>query len=334
MRAVMKQPSLSVIPAVFAAAVLVNARAASAQVVDLLPNLTPRPASELSIVEDPTTGHLLLRFAAINTNLGLGPLEVRAGGASGAGQVVYQRIYRSNGTYYENPAPTTMTYHPAHNHFHVNGFALYTLRAVGDASTSGKTAEKTSFCIEDTTPIALGLPGAPNSGVYTTCNPTVQGVSVGWGDRYGPTLPGQFFDINGNPEGDYDLSIETDPVDNFIETNESDNVSCVRLHINPTARTVQAVGTCGAVTIDSISPNTARPGTSVTVTIRGSGFAQGMAVGFENGSGPAPVASNVVLSSTTITATVTVKSGGGKQARVWDVRVGSGVLFRSFTVKQ
>jgi hypothetical protein len=42
----------------------------------------------------------------------------------------------------------------------------------------------------------------------------------------------------------------------------------------------------------------------------------------------------VVLSPTTITATVSVKNGGGKQTRVWDVRVGSGVLFRSFTVKQ
>jgi hypothetical protein len=29
-----------------------------------------------------------------------------------------------------------------------------------------------------------------------------------------------------------------------------------------------------------------------------------------------------------------VKSGGGKQTRYWDVRVGSGALFRAFTVKQ
>ena len=331
----MKKSRLSVIPAVFAAAVLVNSYAASAQVVDLLPNLTPRPASEIGIVQDQTTGHILLRFAAINTNLGLGPLEVRAGGATGAGQVVYQRIYQSDGGYYDVSPTATMTYHPEHNHFHVNGFALYTLKAVGAASTQGKTAEKTSFCIEDTTPIDLRLPGAPNSGVYTTCNPTVQGVSVGWGDRYGPSLEGQAFDITGDPEGDYELTIETDPVDNFTETNETDNVSCVRLHINPVARTVQALGLCGAVTVTSISPNTVQPGKSVNVTITGAGFAQGMAVGFENGSGPAPVASNVVVvNSTTITATVSAKNGGGKQARVWDVRVGAGTLFRAFTVRQ
>ncbi len=129
--------------------------------------------------------------------------------------------------------------------------------------------------------------------------------------------------------------IETDPVNNFIETIETDNVSCVRLHINPAARTVQALGLCGAVTVTSISPNTTQPGTPINVTITGSGFAQGMAVGFENGSGPAPLVSNVVVSdATTITATVSVKNGGGKQARVWDLRVGSGTLFRGFTVKQ
>jgi hypothetical protein len=42
----------------------------------------------------------------------------------------------------------------------------------------------------------------------------------------------------------------------------------------------------------------------------------------------------VVVNANTITGTVTVKNGGGKQARYWDLRVGSGVLFRAFTVKQ
>jgi hypothetical protein len=330
----MKHRCLSAIPAVFAAAVLASAPGASAQVIDLLPNLTPRPATEFVISQDPTTGRLLLRFAAINTNLGLGALEVRAGGATSQGQVVYQRIYQSDGNYYDSEVPATMTYHPQHNHFHVNGFALYTLRAVGAASTTGKTSEKTSFCIEDTTPIDLRLPGAPQNGVYTTCNPTVQGLSVGWGDRYGPNLEGQSFDITGDPEGDYEVIIETDPAENFIETNESDNVSCIRLHLNPAAKTLQVLGVCGSVNVTSITPNTTSPGTSVNVTITGSGFAQGMAVGFENGTGSAPTISNVVVvNSTTITATVSVKKGGGKQARVWDLRVGSGTLIRAFTIR-
>lgn len=321
------------ISALFAIAVLVDSRAGFAQS-DLLPNLAPRPASELSVVQDPTNGHILLRFAAVNTNLGAGPLELRAGGINGTGQEVNQRVYRSDGSFYDRLAGT-MTYHPEHNHFHFNNFALYTLSAVGNSSGSGQTSEKTSFCVEDTTPIDLRLPGAPQNGVYTTCNPDVQGLSVGWGDRYGPTLPGQSIDITGDPEGDYDLTIASDPGGLLLETIESDNVSCIRLHVNPAAKTVQALGVCGAVTIASMSPSTAQPGTSVSVTITGAGFTDGVAVGFENGSGSAPIVSNVdVVNSTTITATVTVKKGGGKQARVWDLRVGSGTLFRAFTIKQ
>jgi hypothetical protein len=325
---------ISTLSAMCAAVLLVNSRAGFAQTNDLLPNLAPRPASEISVVQDSTNGHTLLRFAAVNTNVGLGPLELRAGNVTGSGQEVNQRVYRSDGTYYDNLAGT-MTYHPEHNHFHFNNFALYTLTAVGDTSGSGQTSEKTSFCVEDTTAIDLRLPGAPQSAVYTTCNPTVQGLSVGWGDRYGPLLAGQAIDITGDPEGDYDLRIQTDPGGRLLETNESDNTSCIRLHINAAARTYQALGVCGSVIVTSIAPNTTRPGTSINVAISGTGFTAGVAVGFENGSGPAPVVANVVVvNATTITATVTVKNGGGKQSRLWDLRVGSGVLFRAFTVKQ
>ena len=318
------------ISAVFAAAVIGDSRAGFAQT-DLLPNLTPRPASEISVVQDPTNGHILLRFAAVNTNLGIGPLELRAGGINGTGQEVYQRVYRTDGSYYDRLAGT-MTYHPQHNHFHFNNFALYTLTAVSNTSGSGQTSEKTSFCVEDTTAIDLSLPGAPRSGVYVTCNPDVQGLSVGWGDRYGPALDGQSIDMTGDPEDDYELTIETDPSSLLVESNELDNKSCIRLHINPTARTVQTLGICGAIEVLSITPNSTQPGTAVNVTITGTGFSSGIAVGFENGSGPAPTISNVkVVNSTTITATVTVKKGG-KQGRVWDLRVGSGVLFRAFTI--
>jgi len=318
---------------IVAAALLLSARTAFAQATDLLPNLVPQPASEISIVLDQTTQHVLLRFAAVNTNIGAGPLELRAGGVNASGQEVYQRVYRSDGTSYDTLAGT-MTYHPQHNHFHFNNFALYTLKAVGDVLGSGQTSQKTSFCVEDTTAIDLQLPGAPHTGVYTTCNPDVQGLSVGWGDRYGPLLDGQEIDITGDPEGDYDLIIETDPSNQLLEANNGDNLSCVRLHINASAGTFQPIGVCGSVTVTAITPNTATSGAVVNVTIAGTGFAPGMAVGFENGSGSAPVVSNVVvIDPQTITATVSIKKGGGKQARVWDLRVGSGVLFRAFTVK-
>jgi hypothetical protein len=328
----MNHRRLLMIAAMLVTAVALGAQAGFAQVVELLPNLIPRPASEISIAQDSTTGHILLKFAAVNTNLGLGRLELRAGGVTSSGQQVFQRIYSSDGSFVDILAGT-MTYHPEHNHFHFNIFALYTLAAVGSGPGSGQTSEKTSFCVEDTTAIDLHLPSAPQQPVYTTCNPDVQGLSVGWGDRYGPTLAGQSIDITNDPEGDYDLTIETDPSNQLKEISDSDNVSCLRLHINAAARTFQTLGVCGAVTVSSITPNSAKSPATVNVTITGTGFTDGIAVGFENGTGPAPSIKNVrVVDAQTITATVAVKNGGGKQPRVWDLRVGSGVLFRAFTI--
>lgn len=92
------------------------------------------------------------------------------------------------------------------------------------------------------------------------------------------------------------------------------------------------------VTVVSITPNSVQAGTSVDVTITGSGFVAGATVTFENGSGPAPEASNiVVVNATEITATVTAKAGGPPRERVWDLRVtkpdgSSGVLRGAFTV--
>ncbi|MEJ2050768.1 MAG: S8 family serine peptidase [Calditrichota bacterium] len=94
------------------------------------------------------------------------------------------------------------------------------------------------------------------------------------------------------------------------------------------------------VAVDGINPNSVQAGSSVDVTITGSGFTSGAAVSFENGSGPAPSASGVtVADGGTITATVSTKSGGPPGARVWDVRVtnpdgSSGLLSGGFTVSR
>ena len=93
------------------------------------------------------------------------------------------------------------------------------------------------------------------------------------------------------------------------------------------------------VNVTSIAPNTMQSGTMIDVTISGSGFAAGAEVTFENGSGPSPTTSLVDVgdANTTITGTVTAKSGGPGRNRVWDVRItnpdgSSGVLVDGFTV--
>ena len=93
------------------------------------------------------------------------------------------------------------------------------------------------------------------------------------------------------------------------------------------------------VTVTGINPNTMSAGTTIDVTIAGSGFTDGADVTFENGTGPAPAASVLEVSAdgTTIKASVTAKSGGPPRDRVWDVRVtnpngSTGVLVDGFMV--
>src|SRR5687768_1487671 len=95
----MNQPRLLMTSAVCAVIVLLTARVGFTQVIDLLANLTTQMASELSVVLDQTNGHILLRFAAVSRNMGSGPLDVHAGGVTSSGQQVFQRIYRSDGSY-------------------------------------------------------------------------------------------------------------------------------------------------------------------------------------------------------------------------------------------
>ncbi len=76
------------------------------------------------------------------------------------------------------------------------------------------------------------------------------------------------------------------------------------------------------ISVDSITPDSMNVGTSISVTITGSGFVAGASLTLENGQGPALNVSNLsVTSSTQITATLTAGNGGPKGTRVWDVRV-------------
>ena len=310
---------------------------------DLRPNLIPLPAFSTTLITD-SGGRSTLRFSTTSWNNGAGPLELAAGEVeTGSGKLrVYQVVYQTIGPpvlYFAG----AFEYHPAHDHMHFNDYALYSLQPVNAPGGSERTGVKTTFCIMDTNPINLQLPGAPSQPFYSTCGRDLQGMSIGWGDTYGTYLAGQEIDFTGNADGIYALKIEVDPKKLLLETNDDDNVSCVLLSIKkPSFVTVlDNSGLCSSVA--SITPNSARAGTSVQVTISGYGFTPDMGVSFEGGNGPRPVASNVLLVSNTdsvdqITATVTVPPSPKKRLGkdpVWNVRVGSGgVLINGFRVTQ
>lgn len=148
------------------------------EVSELKPDLQAFPAYGLAVVQDCLGCTKKLIFSTTTWNNGNGPLELRAGETGPAGQNVYQRVYLDNGDFYDRHAGT-FEWHPLHNHFHFNDYALYTLQPVNAPGGSQRTSSKTTFCIIDTDHIDPSLPGAAQSPVYVTCNPDVQGMSVG-----------------------------------------------------------------------------------------------------------------------------------------------------------
>jgi len=210
--------------AVGVGALALNLAGPSQAATDKLPNLKPMPASDIIAVQSGST--LTMRFASLNWNNGSGRLEIRGGAKDrkAGRQKVYQRIYSDTGSYRDVLAGS-FVYHKFHQHIHFDDFALYTLQPVNAPGASARTSAKTSFCIMDTDHIDAGLAGSPSSPSYTTCDSGVQGMSVGWGDKYGNHLAGQSIDMTGLPDGSYNLKVEVDPKKRIVESDESDNVS-------------------------------------------------------------------------------------------------------------
>ncbi len=181
---------------------------------------------------DTTTGiipgrtHLRVSFGT--ANIGAGPIIFRGLQPPNPDSSLnaVQRIMRSDGTWWERPAGV-LAFHPDHGHIHLADWAQYRLREfLPDGSVGQILAEgaKTSFCVIDFHTYDLGLPGAPASPVYFTCEPDIQGISVGWIDIYEKALLGQEIDITDLPNGIYWLEGEYDPENRFLESDKTNNI--------------------------------------------------------------------------------------------------------------
>jgi hypothetical protein len=64
------------------------------------------------------------------------------------------------------------------------------------------------------------IPGSPERRGYSGCRRDIQGLSVGWGDRYAYDLPGQWvaFGAERPPDGEYVLRIIADPNNHIFES--------------------------------------------------------------------------------------------------------------------
>lgn len=239
----------------------------------------------------------------------------------------------ANGSATVNPDCSGGTYAPDPN---FNGLDAFTYSASDGSASDQGTVTVTVSPVNDA-PVASGDAYQATVGTpLSEAAPGVLGNDVDVdGDALtavldaGPTLASAF-SLNADGSFSYTPASAGDDSFTYHAFDGSAASSVVTVTI--------AVASAEGVTVTDVLPDNASTNSVVAVQITGSGFAAGADVAFENGSGPAPSASDVVVvDGGTLTATVTIKGGGPPRNRVWDVRVtnadgSTGVLSRGFTV--
>jgi hypothetical protein len=213
---------------------------------------------------------MCLRFGQAAENVGAGPVDVRYSVSATAPEdevAASQRIYRSDGSYWERSAGT-MHYHPAHQHYHFEGFSqssLWPLDVYGNivGSAPVATGRKNGFCMADTE-FATGSWGAKGDtpqqtypaprcldpiGQVSGRNLFKNGISAGWADEYAWVLPDQMIDVAGLPDGRYLLVTKVDADNKLLEADEANN--CVGVAMTLTGL---ATATPSVVMAETIRP--------------------------------------------------------------------------------
>lgn len=224
---------------------------------ELLPDLIPFDASELSVTGGGRLGPRRLRLGTSIVNAGPGPMEIapargrdcNRNGRFGDDELARQRIYvdgngdrrfhRLDDDSFVTREAGCVVFHAAHDHWHLSDFARYEL--VSEATgRSVASSTKVSFCITDLQRIRTRLPGRAFNEFYGFCDPEhPQGLSIGWFDTYDATLPGQFVSLRGVPDGRYCLRITVDRANRLSESREGNNRSEVAILLR--GRNVRAV---------------------------------------------------------------------------------------------
>ena len=218
-------------------ALLTPATAASAAS-DRLPDLAMAKLQHL--VTDNDGSRRLLRFSSIIVNVGPGPMELRSQRSSTSSTWTSQQVIYNDagGSRTVNLPSVQLVYGgDGHNHWHVRDLERYSLVPTGGGAE--RAGNKAGFCFFDNYQYKLSLPGAPQTVKYprTVCGTQTSltlrhGLSVGWGDNYSWSLPDQYIDTTGLPDGTYRLWAFADQANNFLESNESNNSTWVDLRID------------------------------------------------------------------------------------------------------
>lgn len=349
---------------------------------DLLPDMTSS-AKEILNNHSETPGFLDISNAT--PNIGYGPIEIYGMDSCFCGtthvpcgtvcpggdeikHVVKQRVYHKRAgndtlTYYDRFAGM-MSYHATHGHIHVDHWAEFTLR-VATSNPDPKTwpiigtGTKQSFCL-----VNLGScssnPGecvdnngntvltVPNNGVgfHTGCGLN-QGIYPGQYDVYSMGLNDPIV-LTNVCNGTYYIVSITDPNNNFLESDETNNVIAVPITLTQqspaptitasgstnicpggsvtlsasiasnylwnTGATTQSivVSSSGSYTVSTTCGSSVSTSSPVVVTVMTSNVTPTVSIGITAGSNP-------LCSGASVTLTATPVYGGSTPAYQWKV---------------
>ena len=206
---------------------------------DALPDLAMYKLSDFRIEKTPDHRRLL-RYTTIIVNIGAGNFQAEGARSSTAEpeMSVVQRIFDYAGGSRLLPTAARMYWSgDGHNHWHIRDLETSSLDRA-DSGVKVGSAAKHGFCFFDNIKFNLLLLGAPSSAFYTGCgtDPTVltqsMGLSIGWGDAYYYNLVDQWVDITGLVPGRYRLTTTADAQNQFVESDEFNNLTWTELQIN------------------------------------------------------------------------------------------------------
>jgi hypothetical protein len=234
------------------------------------------PTNRFTIGTNTTTGNRQLQFTHITWDGGTGPFEIDPTYNSVTGIASFtQAIYSSPsaGVWvfdHQVPVAATGTWegHGDYN-FPLNYFSLNNVNPDGTIGSVVAVSPKTDYCMTaDTKP--GGVPNTPSISFIPASNCTGPnnplGWSVGWGDAYDNTDPGQPIDLTGVPDGTYILHGVTDPQHVFTETNPNNNITDTVIQITGNTVTVLSQSDPG-VTLPVVSIISPTNGATVTGTV-------------------------------------------------------------------
>jgi hypothetical protein len=192
----------------------------------LRPDLRTVVPKQLQLVNDHQREKL--RFSNGIANTGDGPWRMRPlfplPSDTSQNQDALQEILDASGNVVFSKVVSQFQFHPEHNHWHINGVALFEVR-IGSPTGPiyGNASLKTTFCLIDWYKLDDNAPTPERS--YFDCNGAYQGISVGWVDQYHQSLEGQALDITGAPPGLYYLVSTVNPGGIFIEKDVTNNTA-------------------------------------------------------------------------------------------------------------